>query len=650
MSDRTSAIRLLLSLVVMLFAGSLHAAPPPFNAAQARKSVVFIKRITPGLGPSVGTGFLVDDEGLIYTNRHVAVASDDKIKGTILLVGVPSAKDVEVLEYYRAEIVYSPDKDENLDFAVLKIEARKGRPKFQPLSLSNKKLELGSDVAVLGYPYVQDKPALSFNKGSISGTQVVIAERSYYQTDAAINPGNSGGPLLNSFGDVVGIVTLKKGNADNIGFALRLEEIKTAAEQAGTRAPRVKTVPGPLLPSELPAVAGIAPKKANWDAGDGEVREEKGSLVLDKNGGSYWVVSKSTLPQNFQLTIPCRIEFLKGNQQIQPSQRSMLRTLCVRFDTEDTDSMILEHRGTLVQYSHERLLLYKQGEPDAAKSVLKGNPEEPFLLVITHLNGAYTVAVDGEILLKYREDLQYKGGKKFCIGGYLSRLHLGEVSIIKLDDTPSPGPFIKRPGVEPKGKVEDVAPDFDKTPLVDLTKKAGIPTYLKLSPDMIADAKGLRGGEARVSIPDLAGKDFTFDVLLKFDDQEKSIAMVGVTTAGPAARAFDSSVCSRIHGPGFGGYATLSITRRVEGRLGQPFKSGGPHLYRIDKKNDVLTLAIGEWANETFRPYATKTLTPLDKEAPVAAKGDAVPFFSGDATFLAVRLSVDGKAVDPGKR
>lgn len=669
LSSRTPLARLrwlLTASVVLVLAGFLHAAPPPFNATEARKSVVFIKRITPGLGPAVGSGFLVGPDGLIFTNRHVAVPSDEGIMGSLLLVGVPSAKDADVLEYYRAETVYVPEKKVGLDFAVLKIEARQGGPKFQPLPLSYEKLDLGSDVAVLGYPYVQEnQPNLSFNKGSVSATRVRIGDRSFYQTDAAINPGNSGGPLLNKNGEAVGIITLKKGNADNIGFALQLNEVKSAAEQAEKKAAQVKATPGPLDPGDLPVIASIAPKKDNWDATGGELRENKETLVLEDNGGAYWVTSKTPLPQNFQLVLQCRIEFLKGNQQLQPSQRSMLRTLCVRFDTPDTKSMILERKGSLVRFSHEQLLLYKEGAGDAVKVEQKGNTEEPFVLVITRSGGDYTVAVDGEILLKYRDDQPLKGGQKFCLGGYLSRLHIGDVSVIKLEgglakadgESPPSNP-VKRPRIEPKGvKVDEkpsdpqsVAPEFDKVPLFDLSKGAGLPGYLKATPAMLGEVDGLRNGEARVKLPDLDGKDFTFDVLLKFEEGEQSIAVIGVTAAGPITSAISSSVCSRVHGPGHGGYATFSVTGKAEGGLGgKAFKTAGPHLYRIEKKGDSLSLAIGEWKDGKFTPYSVRTLSAFAREAPVLAKGDGVPFFGGDATFLAVRLAVDGKAVDPGK-
>src|SRR5262245_60181412 len=77
--------------------GETATSQTAFNLAEARKSVVSVRRFTPGLPPSSGSGFLVDAEGLVYTNRHVALPDED-IKGSKLIVGVPSAKDPDVLE------------------------------------------------------------------------------------------------------------------------------------------------------------------------------------------------------------------------------------------------------------------------------------------------------------------------------------------------------------------------------------------------------------------------------------------------------------------------------------------------------------------------------------------------------------------------
>ena len=219
--------------LAMLFAlglaGRCAAAEQPFNIAEARKSVVFVRCLAPGLGGGEGSGFLVSKDGLIYTNRHVVQPEGDA-KGTILLVGVPSPKDPDELEWFRAELVYATPAEDVLDFAILKIAGRPGHAEFPPLPLSHESLALGDPVAVLGYPHIKnDQPSLSFNRGSVSSSKAKFGGKTYCQTDAAVNPGNSGGPLVNAKGEAVGIVTAKKMDAENIGFALYLSEVRKVA-------------------------------------------------------------------------------------------------------------------------------------------------------------------------------------------------------------------------------------------------------------------------------------------------------------------------------------------------------------------------------------------------------------------------------------
>ncbi len=181
---------------------------------------MFIKRVTPKIAPAFGSGFLVSQDGLIYTNRHVVATDDPVPAGSVIYVGVPSPQDVDQLDYFRAEKIFVSPGDGPLDFAILKIAAPSDYGGFPTLPLSYDQVELGSDVAVIGYPFSGDRPMLSFNKGSLSSTRVPLRGIPYYQTDAAVNPGNSGGPLLNPDGQVIGIVTWKHLFADNMGYAL----------------------------------------------------------------------------------------------------------------------------------------------------------------------------------------------------------------------------------------------------------------------------------------------------------------------------------------------------------------------------------------------------------------------------------------------
>ncbi|MBC7817971.1 MAG: trypsin-like peptidase domain-containing protein, partial [Planctomycetaceae bacterium] len=427
-----------LSMLVWLASGGVASAQSAdkFNLKTARRGVVLVKSFTPGLEPAVGSGFIVSKDGLIYTNRHVIESPGETIRGTVVVVGVPSDKDPDELQYYKAEVVAVTEKSKPLDFAVLKIARKDGT--FLPLPLSFEKLDLGSDVAVLGYPIVKDdSPSISFTKGSISGTKLQFDKVSYYQTDAAVNPGNSGGPLINSQGEVVGIVTAKKLGAANIGFAVHLAEAKSAIEDAGRKEPEIKPTPGPIDLAKLPLPKPTGAKKELWDfSKDAEVKELKNAMTVDGNGGHYWITSKAALPENFQLTIRGAVEFLKGKQVIYTTQKSILRSLVVRFSCDDTNIDILEHKGTRVHWTVEHMLVYK--DKDVVENKQVGNTEEAFSMTILKQGKVMTVAVNGEVLVRLLDEQPLKGGQKFSIGGYLSRLYLRDVSVVSLDDkTPS---------------------------------------------------------------------------------------------------------------------------------------------------------------------------------------------------------------------
>lgn len=161
-----------------------------------------------------GSGFIVSNDGLIVTNRHVV---DDAAAMYSVLLNDGTAYDAVVLA-----------RDPQLDIAILKID--------EPLESSlvyarfgdSESLQLGETVIAIGNALAEFRNSVSV--GVVSGlSRSIVASDAMgrseqldqvIQTDAAINPGNSGGPLVNLDGEVVGVNVATSRGADNIGFAL----------------------------------------------------------------------------------------------------------------------------------------------------------------------------------------------------------------------------------------------------------------------------------------------------------------------------------------------------------------------------------------------------------------------------------------------
>ena len=159
-----------------------------------------------------GSGFIIDANGLILTNKHVV--SDKKAEYTVILNDG---------QHFPAEVL---SRDPINDVAILKIAASK----LPTLKLgSGVKLELGKSVIAIGNALGVFKNTVSL--GIISGLSRSIAAqgdadappqemRGLIQTDAAINPGNSGGPLVDGDGLVIGVNAAIVTGAQSIGFAI----------------------------------------------------------------------------------------------------------------------------------------------------------------------------------------------------------------------------------------------------------------------------------------------------------------------------------------------------------------------------------------------------------------------------------------------
>ncbi|MEI2454644.1 DegQ family serine endoprotease [Lysobacter firmicutimachus] len=171
-----------------------------------------------GGGRSIGSGFLISQDGYVLTNHHVVDGADT------VTVKLTDRRE------FKAKVIGS---DEQSDVALLKIEA-KGLPFLRAAQAGHTKA--GQWVVAIGSPFGLDH---SVTAGIVSavGRSNPYADQRYVpfiQTDVAINQGNSGGPLLNTGGEVVGInsqIFSNSGGYMGVSFAIPIDVAMNSAEQ-----------------------------------------------------------------------------------------------------------------------------------------------------------------------------------------------------------------------------------------------------------------------------------------------------------------------------------------------------------------------------------------------------------------------------------
>ncbi len=170
----------------------------------------------PGPSGGVGSGFIVDKDGLVLTNAHVVAGADE------VLVKLTDQRE------FRAKVLGS---DATTDVAVLKIDA-KDLPVVKMGDPA--RTRVGDWVVAIGTPYGLDNTVtsgiVSAKSRALPGDGVVP----FIQTDAAVNPGNSGGPLFNLDGEVIGInsqIFSRTGGFQGVAFAIPIDVALNVAEQ-----------------------------------------------------------------------------------------------------------------------------------------------------------------------------------------------------------------------------------------------------------------------------------------------------------------------------------------------------------------------------------------------------------------------------------
>lgn len=276
----------------------------------------------------LGSGFIINKEGYIVTNNHV----------------VQKAKDITVIlnnkEQYPARVI---GKDPKTDIALIKIEAKRDFVSA-PLGDSDA-LRDGESVIAIGNPFGLAETVTS---GIVSAKGRAIGAGPYddfIQTDASINPGNSGGPLINYYGEVVGINTAIVAAGQGIGFAVPINMAKEILVQLREKGKVTRGWLGVAIQEITPELAksfGLRGEKGALisDVVPGGPAEKagfkRGDVILELNGktvkdyhelprmvASMPVGDKVTLKvlrDGKEMMIPATVGELKDDAAVKPSE------------------------------------------------------------------------------------------------------------------------------------------------------------------------------------------------------------------------------------------------------------------------------------------------------------------------------------------
>lgn len=262
-----------------------------------------------------GSGFIIDGRGIILTNAHV-VSGADQVTVT-LRDGRTFAGEVQ-------------GSDELTDLAVVKISADGDALPVAALGNSDQ-VQVGDWAIAVGNPLGLDNTVTLGIVSTLNRSSALVGipdkRLDFIQTDAAINPGNSGGPLLNDRGEVIGINTAIRANANGIGFAIPINTAKEIATklaqgerivhpymgvQIATLTPTLarQNNESPNSTTRLPEVSGVLVVGVVPGSPAAEAGLRRGDVITAVDGESVTAadqlqnrVDQTTVGQQLRLTV-----------------------------------------------------------------------------------------------------------------------------------------------------------------------------------------------------------------------------------------------------------------------------------------------------------------------------------------------------------
>ncbi len=175
---------------------------------------------------AAGTGFIISSDGIIVTNRHVVPSGTTSVSVTL----------ADGTKFDNVQVIGRTSDSSSQDVAFLKIGDLNGKTLIPVTLGDSSKMQVGDRVIAIGNALGQFQNTVTSGILSGFGRDVTAGDQAgaesdenltdLFQTDAAINEGNSGGPLVNINGEVIGINTAIASDAQNIGFAQPVNDLK----------------------------------------------------------------------------------------------------------------------------------------------------------------------------------------------------------------------------------------------------------------------------------------------------------------------------------------------------------------------------------------------------------------------------------------
>lgn len=318
---------------------------------------------------SLGSGFIVTNDGKVITNYHVIAGSDE------IFAKLGDGRQIQ------ARVLGA---DERLDLAVIQL-LKKDEYTAVPLGDSDQ-LRVGDWVVAVGNPFGLGQTVTA---GIVSAKGRVLGAGPYddfIQTDASINPGNSGGPLFDVDGNVVGINAAILQNGQGIGFAIPVNALKSVMEQLITK--------GSVSRGWL----GVIIKDLN----------EKEAQVLGVKIGAGVLVTEVTPGGP-----AARAKFAAGDVIIKVAEHNIT-------DAHTLPGLVASYKPGM----EVEITVIRDGQEQVIKTVLGDldNPNKAFVYPLNDLNSGNTPVLKGQIGIDVRP-LEEADGTSLTSGLIITRVH-----------------------------------------------------------------------------------------------------------------------------------------------------------------------------------------------------------------------------------